>query len=365
MNITNYDVLIEASADETFRLANETHVGNKRFEVFLNLHKESYSKANAQGRHDACDSIVETLIDIVCHKCVPNGRFLERMSNKDPVEGEDEWMELGEGNRARLRVHQALSMYDVRINKIFHGESVEATTVDEQDAALKRRRRGSYARLRRSISESMLNTGSIEPSSMNNAKISYDFKYPETSLHHKLSYDFTMINEEDIEDMDVVFSSASPELSSIPQNAGKARFEIMINMRTQGYVKSTSCEEQLSIVKDLVQMVKNHWKGRFLLHEQDSFRLLDDALEAQEYISRCLEKQTTHSSVPDTSEPLGKKSGIRRLSQGVQSLHLAAIQSLKLRKQKKAIADRMGMLKGRSESAITSSPEMRRGRFGL
>lgn len=327
LQITNYDVLIEWSDDDTFHLIDGNHVGNKRFEVFLNLHQDAYSKAKAQGRSEDCDRIVDTLVEIVCHKCVPNGRFLEHIKN--PIDGEDVWLNLGEGHMASLRVHQALSMRDRSVKLIFHGASPEATTIDDQDAALKRRRRGSYARLRRSISESILNTGFVEP-----------------SCTQQVSSDNRIIQE--CNGMDVIFGPDSSALSSRTQNIGSARFQIMIDTTTARYKASSSPDQRLLIVRDLIQVVHDHWKGRFLVEYQNDYQILDSA-NAEWAVAQSLgETLPLRCSVPDEAPSSSTfvypiTSGFRRVSKGIAALRNAAVNSLRARKQKKEITNRMGM----------------------
>ena len=339
MQITNYDVLIESSDDDTFCLSHENHFGNKRFEVLLNIHQACYSKAKGQNHQEECNRVVNALIHIVSQQCEPNGRFLERVLNI--VEGEDEWKEIGQEQTAH-RLHRALSMYDRRLNKIFHGETVE-TTYDEQDAALKRRRRGSYAKLRRSISESMLNTGKKN-----------------SSFNLEL-FDFDTLDLEQVQKMDVVFSVFNNvvSVSTLIQNPGCARFQVSIDVTTSRYNSSTSSDDRLSIVHGLLMTVQNDWYGRFLIQEPTGFRLLPD-LEARDMVAQALGEELPSWRVPEgvpsaasQGLPIAKKFGLSGLAQGVATLRSAAIQSLKQRKQKKEITNRMGKFaKGNSDSNL-------------
>ena len=340
MQFTNYDVLIESSDDDTFRLAHENYCGNKRFVVLLNIHQASYSKAKAENHPEECERVVNALIKIVSQECDPNGRFLEHVQEK--VEGEDEWKEIGK-EQAAYRLHQAFSMYDYKLNKIFHGETVE-TTYDQQDAALKRRRRGSYAKLRRSISESMLNTRMQDPSFLQEL------------------IDFDCLDLEEVKEMDVVFSvlNDAVTVSATIQNSGCARFVVSIDMVAAGYVSSTSSDERLSIVQDLVLTVQNGWGGRFLIQEPSGFRILPEP-EAQEIVAQALggtflSPSPNPEPVPSAAPfglPIIKSFGFSGFARGVASFRLAAIHSLKQRKEKKEIANRMGKFaKGNSDSKL-------------
>ena len=148
MDVTNYDVLFIASSEGSLnKISAVNHVGNNRFEVFLNLHGEGFNQALVNGDEEECDRIVDKIIDIVCHKCVPKGRFLEKTND------EIGWTCLGEGPLARMRVREALKLMFQEPNAATQSGT---STPEKDDADKKRRRRGSLTRFRRSDSESIL-----------------------------------------------------------------------------------------------------------------------------------------------------------------------------------------------------------------
>mmetsp|Transcript_3583 Transcript_3583/g.6553 ORF Transcript_3583/g.6553 Transcript_3583/m.6553 type:complete len:319 (-) Transcript_3583:29-985(-) len=72
----NYDVLLVSSAnDEELRFAPGNHVGNQRFRVLLSIFRQKYLQANLFGHEYECISIAQEVLETVCNKCVPNGRF--------------------------------------------------------------------------------------------------------------------------------------------------------------------------------------------------------------------------------------------------------------------------------------------------
>lgn len=80
--IHNYDVLLLPSTDgEPLRFAPGNHVGNQRFQVTLCLFRLRYRQAELFGHAYECASIANELLDVVCKKCVPNGRFFLKGSN--------------------------------------------------------------------------------------------------------------------------------------------------------------------------------------------------------------------------------------------------------------------------------------------
>uniref|UniRef100_A0A6T7JTE5 DUF6824 domain-containing protein n=1 Tax=Attheya septentrionalis TaxID=420275 RepID=A0A6T7JTE5_9STRA len=125
--VNNYDVLL-MRADGKYDLTTE-HVGNKRFEVLLSLHRASYTQAlvSGPGADHQSDSIAAKIVNKVCHECVPNGRFLWKSS--DSTQNKNAWEDLGDGPESRLIVHSML----VPVTVILSAESEqdeEPVTVD-------------------------------------------------------------------------------------------------------------------------------------------------------------------------------------------------------------------------------------------
>jgi hypothetical protein len=287
MQITNYDVLLDGGNEGAFQLIDTEHVGNKRFEVFLNLHKEEYEKARVARNQEEMDRIVVKIVDIVCHKCIPNGRFLEKAAI--PIEGESEWMEIGEGELARRRLHQALNG-DVS-NKMPARSSKVFTKQDQKtDAAIsKRRRRGSYARLRRSISESMIFYSTLEKvNNEGNGNINDNGGGDNRQNHGNSSKAWVNLSRMpnptlialppaptlSLQPMDVVVAASRSSLANMG-NPGNARFGILVSMHADNFVAAAgNNDKRREILNELKTVVQTHWKGRFLVTVLDDYQLL-------------------------------------------------------------------------------------------
>lgn len=91
----NYDVLLMPSAiGEPLRFTPGNHVGNQRFRVLLSISRQRYLQADLFGHEHDCVSIVEEVLETVCNKCVPNGRFFEKLGNQ--------WKKIGHGSLSTL-----------------------------------------------------------------------------------------------------------------------------------------------------------------------------------------------------------------------------------------------------------------------
>ena len=85
VDFSNYDVLLMPSSTEgVVRLAPGNHVGNQRFLVLLSLHRSRYLQADNIDDDDImCTKIATDVLDLVCNKCIPNGRFFEEVDTGD------------------------------------------------------------------------------------------------------------------------------------------------------------------------------------------------------------------------------------------------------------------------------------------
>jgi len=124
---TNYDVLLVLSPSDTTTTNNlskkedynwrpnqkftvhfavSDHIGNNRFTVLLNLHRDSYKQAIDSDDEDKCHGIIQTLVDAICDKCV--GRLLEKTKTSSKNGSEYFYRDLGDGKEARDILRAAL-----------------------------------------------------------------------------------------------------------------------------------------------------------------------------------------------------------------------------------------------------------------
>ena len=74
---TAYDVLLMPSNDDILIHFAPGHIGNQRFKVLLSLYNQKYIQAETLGNEYECFRIAYEIMETVCRKCVPNGRFFE------------------------------------------------------------------------------------------------------------------------------------------------------------------------------------------------------------------------------------------------------------------------------------------------
>lgn len=81
IQLHNYDVLLAPNSTANkhlLRFAQGNHIGNQRFAVLLSLFRQRYLQANLLGDEYECLNIAQEVMETVCDKCVPNGRFFEQ-----------------------------------------------------------------------------------------------------------------------------------------------------------------------------------------------------------------------------------------------------------------------------------------------
>jgi len=317
MTMTNWDVLLEVVGDKDIAIDNDQEnalqllvqssstslIGNNRFQVLLDMHRAEYTAAHATD--DATDNasvqerdaVVAKILDIVRRQCVPNGRFLSAVvSNRGNDNGDDDddtlekqWHELPE-DRARAFVHQALQAPPVAIPP--------PLSVNKEK---KRRRRSSL--LRRSISESSVPVAHGHAhANINNINSNDGKKNRRRGSFLKTAFLWTSLRVGKKESTVLVDSPAPLDvLLTLEQTAfleyphahvGNNRLRILLEIERDHYA-TTTLEQRLEIVQDLVQTVKEHWGGRFLaattdtvVQQQQSYTVCtqDQAIEALQCI---------------------------------------------------------------------------------
>lgn len=89
VQLNNYDVVLQRVSDDNPLHFAPSHIGNLRFRVILENLRQTYLKSELFGDDDACEAIVHDVIDTVCTKCIPNGRFFLQNHQGAPQQVED------------------------------------------------------------------------------------------------------------------------------------------------------------------------------------------------------------------------------------------------------------------------------------
>eukprot|EP00978_Attheya_sp_CCMP212_P047696 scaffold422991_cov62-Attheya_sp.AAC.2 len=267
--VNNYDVLLMRT-DGTYALTTE-HVGNKRFEVLLSLHRASYTQAlvSGSGAVAQSESIAAKIVNQVCHECVPNGRFLWKSSDSTQAQTQNKnknknaWEDLGDGPEARLIVHSMLAPVSVipsaeseqdeepvtvavavavdvdvdvdvdDMEPLHHTTDPKLTPEAEAlpgslDEKKKRRRRSSL--LQRSLSESLRSSLSDSLRSFGSTRRSFLGKKKSSKKKPFGTIDFF-----DTTDDDILCHPNDEGGFTDATNAGNNRFRVIINMNKPPY----------------------------------------------------------------------------------------------------------------------------------
>ncbi|KAL9182226.1 hypothetical protein ACHAXT_012878 [Thalassiosira profunda] len=109
VRLQGYDVLLLPSGTDPaapLRFAPGNDVGNRRFRVLLSLFRRRYLAARSVGDEAACASVAGLVLETVCDRCVPHGRFF--------VQHEGGWRQFERDGPATVRmVQRALELEPV------------------------------------------------------------------------------------------------------------------------------------------------------------------------------------------------------------------------------------------------------------
>ena len=157
MEYTNYDVLCDSNQLDVYELDDYAdHVGNSRFNVLVEMYREAFELAVEKGQDEECQSIIDRIYEVQCHKSIATmanrGRFLLRVpkpgtGGEISASDEEWWMELNESEGKNV-VRGALSRPPFEEEDLALG----LPTSDEYD----RKRGRTRSLLRRSASESTM-----------------------------------------------------------------------------------------------------------------------------------------------------------------------------------------------------------------
>lgn len=321
IQVTNYDVLAFRGEDGTFCLSQyKNQIGNSRFEVLVDMYRESFELNEGRGQDEECQKIVDRLVEVACHKGVAtavnmSGRFLFKITENGP----DDWNECNE-TQAKSLVREVLSNspcmnepVDVA-DLIALGLSLGPSNGMMQESAMlegnKRGRRRSL--LRRSASESVLGLDNTKKDRNKTSRPECDLLLDDWQLDVSMSIfgqpqpitrpvwagsasELDKITEQMANGngnaggstisianaMDVILVQNCRELSQRSNIVGNNRLQVMLTLQKSRYPE-LSPSEQDKVAGDLVKAVCQHWGGRILAEDGYSYNELghDQAVAA-------------------------------------------------------------------------------------
>ena len=106
-SITSYDILLRRHKDYHIELVSfADFVGNRRFQITLEINRSSYNQALAQNDTEKCEKILNDIAHTICHECIPKGRFLEQVMRSTDNGIVAIWYDLGDGPLVRERIRR-------------------------------------------------------------------------------------------------------------------------------------------------------------------------------------------------------------------------------------------------------------------
>lgn len=365
-DFSNYDVLLAKDMTGDLILdSKQSHIGNNRFQVLLNMHQSEFEDALIAGA--SADAVVKRVIDIVCRQCVPKGRFLLS-------EGNQSWIVLTEMEAEDFVTdylmspectHRALgSNPDALTNSLASPKTTSPGVADMEplratigdtggDGEKKRRRRSSL--LRRSMSE-----GGFDDNKKSTRR---SVRFPNMDA---VSWIPKLFTRQKPASLDVVFNAEKTAL--VEGHTGNNRLRVMVSMQRESY-RTGGSQEKYQLVQNVMETVTDSWKGRFLAEKgnggRGGYEVLTDENEQITLAIRCLfdpdaaEAMASISLIAPMEElviedtdvsarrpSFVKKKTLQALHQikpanADQDLRTAAVASLQKRKQRQGLTSRI------------------------
>ena len=86
---TDNDVLLKHN-DDILTYAVDS-IGNRKFQIYLDIYRSTFLNAEQRKDSQTCSNIVNDIVNTICAKSVPNGRFLQFDEKKNI------WYDVGTG----------------------------------------------------------------------------------------------------------------------------------------------------------------------------------------------------------------------------------------------------------------------------
>jgi len=107
LDVNNYDILLRRHVNNHVEIMSfADHVGNRRFQILIELHRKAYNTATQKNDTIECERILEAVAHTIYDKCVPKGRFLEQDMSSPSMYNEGKWYYLDNGPLVRERIRR-------------------------------------------------------------------------------------------------------------------------------------------------------------------------------------------------------------------------------------------------------------------
>ena len=223
VQLNNYDVILHRSAadDGPLQIARSiNHVGNLRFQIMIeSIFRQRYLQSELFADDYECESIVQEVIDTICCKCVPNGRFF-LLQDDNSLQQLDSY-----SSYITSMIHNVLQKYPVKDSSV--------------NAVLSR----STKRIRRP--DKCVSTSGFD------------------LLAHAASKQLLV---ERPDRLDVICSNSGISES---KHTGNNRLKVMFTIRMKKY-NSSNQEGKQQIVEEVVSSIIDDAGGRFLQQDKKS-----------------------------------------------------------------------------------------------
>lgn len=302
LQFTNYDVLLLPPSpcnEAAVQFAPCNHIGNNRFNVFLDLYRERFIRAEMMGDRIECNSIAFEVIETITKTCVPRGRIFELCWG-------GQWQELGSQQASRM-THNALRTPPIESSSSSSPSSANRLNPLEAHSIIDFRR-------------SQVRYDDAPPAKRFCRRAS-DFTSSQTAMMPmpNTSVDFVLSPSM----FDVLCKAGGREYLKSICHVGNNRLKVLIDLRMKSYAVANA-NGRLMIASEVAGSIIDETCGRFLQEEKGTGGWTHMSLEAALIcVSNALHEATVAHNTERTK------------------LYASAVQNLRSRRHKKAVLDKI------------------------
>lgn len=270
------DILIyQPKSDEAYYAPGD-HVGNRRFQVLLNIYRPIFLDAKKRSDEEECKRISLLIVDTIYHQCVPNGQLF--IKKNISINVKEEWQRIAPENATaivRLGLGRLIKHHLPSIDKI--KKSKQARVMAVKKAREVKAHNEAIAKANVNLSDERFKVKNVFPASCKRYKVGDDKlktigrvekMTPKPTIDlvgrtpriddHKSS--FTSLNSVGIPKIsvhknDVLFESCDKGVLPVYNN-GNNYFRIMIAINRQKFMTS-DIKNKLKVVNKIFNSMKN------------------------------------------------------------------------------------------------------------
>jgi len=248
-DLSNYDILLRKHVNNHVEIMSfGDHIGNRRFQVLIELHRQAYNMAMQRNDAMECERILEKVAHTICFECVPRGRFLEQDMSSQSIFDDSTWSDLGNGPLVRERIRRGFLglLFTLPIER--NAELPSIPVVPEKK------------RTRVNLSDERFIVQGVTP------RKAKRIKRKKTDAKPISQSSIVEVPASQILGDDILFGGKNGDEILLRNHLGNDRLQQIINWRSRGRSYSNNTDEQFTaIAREIIHQISSCYpRTRFL-----------------------------------------------------------------------------------------------------